>query len=62
MSVKDFTIKDPAAWLQPSDQQILFGDVLDSSNSDTMSVGCARYDKDESNEWTVTCGQSPRRH
>lgn len=54
MSVKHFTIKDPITWYQHTDRQIFLSDVLDSSNSDTMSVGFARYGKGESNEWTVT--------
>jgi len=54
MGVKHFTIKDPAIWHQSGDQQIFLGDVIDSSNSTSMSVGFARYNKDDSNEWTVT--------
>ncbi len=54
MSVRHFTIKDPTMWHQPGEKQIFIGDVLDSSNSDTMSVGFCRYQKGESNEWTVT--------
>jgi ethanolamine utilization protein EutQ len=54
MSVQHFTIKDPTTWYQHTDRQIFLGDVLDSSNSDTMSVGFARYSKGEINEWTVT--------
>jgi len=54
MSVKHFTIKDPTTWHQSGDRQIFLGDVVDASNSDTMSVGFARYNKGESNEWTVT--------
>ncbi len=54
MSVRHFTIKDPAMWHQPGDKQIFIGDVLDSSNSDTMSVGFRRYQKGESNEFIVT--------
>ncbi len=54
MSVRHFTIKDVAAWHQRGDQQIFLGNVLDSLNSDTMSVGFAQYQKGESNEWIVT--------
>lgn len=54
MSVKHFTIKDPATWYQPDDQQIFLGDVVDGSNSETMSVGFARYDKGETNEFIIT--------
>lgn len=54
MSVRHFTIKDPPTWYQHTDRQIFLGDVLDSSNSDTMSVGFARYSQGQINEWTVT--------
>jgi ethanolamine utilization protein EutQ len=54
MSVKHFTIRDPAIWYQAGDRQIFLADVVDSSNSDTMSVGFARYNKGEFNEWIVT--------
>jgi ethanolamine utilization protein EutQ (cupin superfamily) len=54
MSVRHFTIKDPPTWSQHTARQIFLGDVLDSSNSDTMSVGFARYSQGQINEWTVT--------
>jgi ethanolamine utilization protein EutQ len=54
MSVKQFTIHEPTAWYQAGDRQIFLADVIDASNSDTMSVGFARYDKGEFNEWIVT--------
>jgi len=54
MSVKHFTINDLKTWYQHTDRKIFLGDVLDESNSDSMSVGFARYDKGESNEWIVT--------
>ena len=54
MGVKHFTIKDPAKWYQHTDRKIFLGAVLDKTNSDSMSVGFARYGKGESNEWTVT--------
>ncbi len=37
MSVRHFTSKD-AKFYQYADRQIFVGDVLDSSNSDTMSL------------------------
>jgi ethanolamine utilization protein EutQ len=54
MSVRHLTIKDPTTWYQHSDRQIFIGDVVDASNSDTMSVGFCRYSKGAANEWTVT--------
>ena len=54
MSVRHFTSKD-AKFYQYADREIFVGDVLDSSNSDTMSVGFYRnMRKGEKNEWVVT--------
>ena len=54
MSVRHFTAKD-AEWFQYLDRQIFVGDVVDSSNSETMSVGFYRNrKKGERNEWVVT--------
>lgn len=54
MSVRRFTAQD-AEWYQYSDRQIFVGDVLDSSNSDTMSVGFYRNRiRGDRNEWIVT--------
>jgi len=54
MSVRHFTSKD-AKFYQYADRQIFVGDVLDSSNSDTMSVGFYRnMRKGEKNEWVVS--------
>ncbi len=54
MSVRHFTAKD-AEWFQYRDRQIFVGDVVDSSNSQTMSVGFYRNrTKGERNEWVVT--------
>jgi ethanolamine utilization protein EutQ len=54
MSVRHFTAKD-AEWYQYLDRQIFVGDVVDSSNSETMSVGFYRNKKKgERNEWVVT--------
>ncbi|MGH7721134.1 MAG: cupin [Gemmatimonadaceae bacterium] len=54
MSVKHFRIEDVKEWYQHTDRQIFLADVLDSSNSDTMSVWFGRYGAGESNEWIVT--------
>ncbi len=54
MSVRHFTIND-AKFYQYADREIFVGDVLDSSNSDSMSVGFYRNKKKgEKNEWVVT--------
>ncbi len=54
MGVRHFT-SDDAKYYQYADRQIFVGDVLDASNSDTMSVGYYRNKrKGESNEWIVT--------
>jgi ethanolamine utilization protein EutQ len=54
MSVRHFTSKD-AKFYRYADREIFVGDVLDSSNSDTMSVGFYRnMRRGEKNEWVVT--------
>jgi ethanolamine utilization protein EutQ len=54
MSVRHFTTKD-AKFYQYADRQIFVGDVLDASNSETMSVGFYKNKKKgESNHWIVT--------
>lgn len=54
MTVKHFTSGD-AKFFQYLDREIFVGDVLDSLNSDAMSVGYYRNKKrGEKNEWVVT--------
>jgi ethanolamine utilization protein EutQ len=54
MSVRHYTSKD-AKFYQYADREIFVGDVLDSSSSDTMSVGFYRnLRKGENNEWVVS--------
>ena len=54
MTVRRFSADD-ADFYQFKDRQIFVGDVLDSSNSDSMSVGFYRNQiKGERNEWVVT--------
>lgn len=48
-----FTPDDVDTWHQSEDREIYLGDVVDPSNTDTMSVGFARYAPGESNEWVV---------
>lgn len=53
MSVRKFTNRD-AAFYHYKDQEIFVGDVVDASNSDTMSVGFYRnMKKGGRNEWIV---------
>lgn len=54
MSVRQFRAED-AKFYQYTDRQIFVGDVLDASNSDSLSVGFYRNKrKGESNHWIVT--------
>ena len=54
MSVRHF-IADDADWYQYRDREIFVGDVLNSTNSESMSVGFYRNKtKGERNEWVVT--------
>jgi ethanolamine utilization protein EutQ len=54
MTVRHFTSKD-AKFFQYRDKDIFVGDVLDSSNSESMSVGYYHNEKKgEKNEWVVT--------
>jgi ethanolamine utilization protein EutQ len=49
-----FRAEDVDTWYRPGDINMLLGDVLDSSNSDSMSAGFAHYAPGASNEWVVT--------
>jgi ethanolamine utilization protein EutQ len=49
-----FRGEDVETWYRPGEIRMLLGDVLDSSNSDSMSVGFAHYAPGASNEWVVT--------
>lgn len=54
MSVRHFT-SDDADWYQYRDREIFVGDVLNSANSESLSVGFYRNEvKGEKNEWVVT--------
>jgi ethanolamine utilization protein EutQ len=54
MTVRHFTTND-AKFYRYLDKEIFVGDVLDSSSSDSMSVGYYRNKhKGEKNEWVVT--------
>lgn len=54
MSIRHFRIEDVPEWFQHTDRQIFLADVLDSSNSESMSVWFGRYAAGERNDWIVT--------
>jgi ethanolamine utilization protein EutQ len=53
-AISHFTPDDVDTWYRPGEIQMLLGDVLDPSNSESMSVGFAHYAPGASNEWVVT--------
>lgn len=54
MPAKHFSHRQVGQWYQAKGRPIFLGDVLDASNSDSMSVGFAQYGKGASNDWVVT--------
>jgi ethanolamine utilization protein EutQ len=52
--IRLFTAEDVDNWYRPGEIKMLLGDVLDPSNSESMSVGFANYAPGASNEWVVT--------
>jgi ethanolamine utilization protein EutQ len=52
--ISHFTAEDVDTWYRPGEINMLLGDVLDPSNSESMSVGFAHYAPGASNEWVVT--------
>jgi ethanolamine utilization protein EutQ len=52
--VRVFTVEEVDTWWRRVGRRIFLGDVLDPSNSDSMTVGFARYGPGESNGWVVT--------
>ena len=52
--IRLYTADDVGTWYRSGDREIFLSDVVDPSNSDSMSVGFARYAPGESNEWVVT--------
>jgi ethanolamine utilization protein EutQ len=52
--VRLFTAEDVDTRYRRVDRRIFLGDVVDPSNSDSMTVGFARYAPGESTEWVVT--------
>jgi ethanolamine utilization protein EutQ len=53
VGITHFTDDDVQTWYQAEGRQIFVGDVLDSSNSETVTAGFARYAPGQSNEWVV---------
>jgi ethanolamine utilization protein EutQ len=53
-AIRLFTTDDVEAWYRPGEIKMHLGDVLDPSNSESMSVGFAHYAPGASNEWVVT--------
>jgi ethanolamine utilization protein EutQ len=52
--IRLFTVEDVDNWYRPGEIKMLLGDVLEPSNSESMSVGFAHYAPGASNEWVVT--------
>jgi len=52
--IRLLTSDDVETWYQAKERRIVLGDVVDSRDGDTMSVGFAQYAPGESNEWVVT--------
>lgn len=53
MGIEQLTTDNPITWYQRGDQEIFLADALDHTSDAAMTVGFARYRKDESNDWTV---------
>lgn len=53
-SLRRFTGADVQSWYRSREGDVYLGDVVDSRNGDTMSVGFARYGPGQSNDWVVT--------
>jgi ethanolamine utilization protein EutQ (cupin superfamily) len=52
--VTKLTADDVETWYRSGERRLFLADVLDASNSDSMSVGFARYAPGEANDWLVT--------
>jgi ethanolamine utilization protein EutQ len=53
-AIRLFKAEDVDTWFRSGERQIFLSDILDPGNSESMSVGFARYGPGESNEWVVT--------
>jgi ethanolamine utilization protein EutQ len=52
--IRLFKAEDVDTWYRSGEREVFLSDVLDPSNSESMSVGFARYAPGQSNEWVVT--------
>jgi ethanolamine utilization protein EutQ len=52
--IRHFGVEDVETWYRPGEIKMLLGDILDPSNSESMSVGFAHYGPGAANEWVVT--------
>jgi ethanolamine utilization protein EutQ len=52
-NVELYTTDAVTAWYRARGVEMAIGDVVDASNSESMSVGFARYAKGAANEWTL---------
>jgi ethanolamine utilization protein EutQ len=53
-AIRLFTAGNVDTWYRSGERGVFLSDVLDATNSETMSVGFARYAPGESNAWVVT--------
>lgn len=53
-AVEHYTADNVSAWYQARGVKMAIGDVLDASNSESMSVGFARWAAGAENVWTLT--------
>src|SRR5687767_3318302 len=54
MSVQHFSPQQAKDWYQSGSSRLFLADVIDASNSSSMSAGFARYAKGAQNDWIVT--------
>jgi ethanolamine utilization protein EutQ len=52
--ITHYTTEQVDTWYRPGEIEMLLGDVVDSTNSKSMSVGFASYAPGASNAWVVT--------
>jgi ethanolamine utilization protein EutQ len=52
--IRHFSPDAARGWYQAEGRRIFLTDVVDENESETMSVGFARYAAGQSNEWVVT--------
>ncbi|SHN39267.1 cupin [Cryptosporangium aurantiacum] len=54
MRIEKVTSDGTLAWYRRGEQNIFLADAVDATADAAMTVGFARYGRDESNEWTVS--------